>query len=342
VGQEGETGVGGAPVRAPHRAEERLRNFILRRLVYAIPTLIGISIITFVIVRMSPGDPIRLFTFGQRDITGEDIERLRHLYGLDKPLPLQYVDWLIAMVQLNFGQSFIYHTDAFQLLLTRVPNTLQLAVVALGLQLVIGVPLGVIAALKRGSWADGVIRVFGVAGHAVPAFWLGLVLIIIFAVQLKLLPSQGMLTVGKDVWDIPDRLKHILLPAFVLSLTGIANYSRILRTETLDVLGQDFVRTAHAKGLHERTVVFVHALRNALIPVVTALGGILAGLVGGALVVEQVFSWPGVGQFTFQAAIAKDYPIVQAATMFVSVLLVISYLLRDIAYALVDPRIKAG
>jgi len=322
--------------------EGRLRNFILRRLIYAIPTLIGISIITFVIVRLSPGDPIRFFVFGQRDITGEDIARLRHAYGLDKPLPLQYADWLLAMVQLNFGQSFIYHQDAFQLLLGRVPATLQLAVVALGLQLLIGVPLGVIAALKRGTWGDGVIRVFGVAGHAVPAFWLGLVLIIIFAVQLRWLPSQGMLSVGKDVWDIPDRLRHILLPAFVLSLTGIANYSRILRTETLDVLGQDFVRTAHAKGLHERTVVFVHALRNALIPVVTALGGILAGLVGGALVVEQVFSWPGVGQFTFQAAIAKDYPIVQAATMFVSALLVISYLLRDIAYAIVDPRIKAG
>jgi peptide/nickel transport system permease protein len=319
-----------------------LRNFIIRRLLYAIPTLIGISIITFVIVRLSPGDPIRFFVFGQRDITGEDIERLRHAYGLDKPLPLQYVDWLIAMVQLNFGQSFIYHQDAFQLLLGRVPATLQLAVVALGLQLLIGVPLGVIAALKRGTWSDGAIRVFGVAGHAVPAFWLGLVLIIVFAVQLRWLPSQGMLTVGKDVWDLPDRLRHILLPAFVLSLTGIANYSRILRTETLDVLSQDFVRTAHAKGLHERTVVFVHALRNALIPVVTALGGILAALVGGALVVEQVFSWPGVGQFTFQAAIAKDYPIVQAATMFVSALLVASYLLRDIAYAIVDPRIKAG
>jgi peptide/nickel transport system permease protein len=319
-----------------------LRNFIIRRLLYAIPTLIGISIITFVIVRLSPGDPIRFFVFGQRDITGEDIERLRHAYGLDKPIPLQYVDWLIAMVQLNFGQSFIYHQDAFQLLLGRVPATLQLAVVALALQLLVGVPLGVIAALKRGTWSDGMIRVFGVAGHAVPAFWLGLVLIIVFAVQLRWLPSQGMLTVGKDVWDLPDRLRHILLPAFVLSLTGIANYSRILRTETLDVLSQDFVRTAHAKGLHERTVVFVHALRNALIPVVTALGGILAGLVGGALVVEQVFSWPGVGQFTFQAAIAKDYPIVQAATMFVSALLVASYLLRDIAYAIVDPRIKAG
>jgi len=319
-----------------------LRNFIIRRLLYAIPTLIGISIITFVIVRLSPGDPIRFFVFGQRDITGEDIERLRHAYGLDKPLPLQYVDWLLALVQLNFGQSFIYHQDAFQILLGRVPATLQLAVVALALQLLIGVPLGVVAALKRGTWTDGMIRVFGVAGHAVPAFWLGLVLILVFAVQLKWLPSQGLLTVGKDVWDLPDRLRHILLPAFVLSLTGIANYSRILRTETLDVLGQDFVRTAHAKGLHERTVVFVHALRNALIPVVTALGGILAGLVGGALVVEQVFSWPGVGQLTFQAAIAKDYPIVQAATMFVSALLVASYLLRDIAYAIVDPRIKAG
>ncbi|TMC56682.1 MAG: ABC transporter permease, partial [Chloroflexi bacterium] len=133
---------------------------------------------------------------------------------------------------------------------------------------------------------------------------------------------------------------HMLLPAFVLSLTGIANYSRILRTETLDVLGQDFVRTAHAKGLHERTVVFVHALRNALIPVVTALGGILAALVGGALVVETVFSWPGIGRFTFAAAIAKDYPIIQAGTMIASVLLVVSYLLRDIAYAVVDPRIK--
>ena len=319
-----------------------MRNFIIRRLLYAIPTLIGISIITFVIVRLSPGDPIRFFVFGQRDITGEDIARLRHAYGLDKPIPLQYVDWLLAMVQLNFGQSFIYHQDAFQILLGRVPATLQLAVVALALQLLIGVPLGVVAALKRGTWTDGMIRVFGVAGHAVPAFWLGLVLILVFAVQLKWLPSQGLLTVGKDVWDLPDRLRHILLPAFVLSLTGIANYSRILRTETLDVLGQDFVRTAHAKGLHERTVVFVHALRNALIPVVTALGGILAGLVGGALVVEQVFSWPGVGQLTFQAAIAKDYPIVQAATMFVSALLVASYLLRDLAYAIVDPRIKAG
>lgn len=319
-----------------------MRNFIIRRVLYAIPTLIGISIITFLIARLSPGDPVRLFTFGIRDFTQEDYLRLLHAYGLDKPIPLQYVDWITKALQGNFGESLIYHRESFSMVMERVPNTLMLAVTALLLQLVIGVPLGVLAAFKRGKWVDGAIRIFGVVGHAVPAFWLGLILIIVFAVQLRWLPSIGVLTVGHDQWDILDRLKHLILPSFVLALTGIANYSRILRTETLDVLAQDFVRTAHAKGLRERTVIFTHALRNALIPVVTALGGILAALVGGALVIEQVFSWPGVGQFTFQAAIAKDYPIVQAGVMFTSTILVISYLLRDLTYAIVDPRIKVG
>ena len=319
-----------------------MRDFIIRRLIYAIPTLIGISIITFAIARLAPGDPIRLFTFGIRDFTEADYQQLLHRYGLDKPMPLQYIDWITNAVRGNFGESLIYHRESFTMLMERLPNTLVLAGAALLLQLVIGVPLGVVAAFKRGTWVDGAIRVFGVAGHAVPAFWLGLILIIVFAVQLRWLPSLGMLTVGHDQWDILDRLKHLILPSFVLALTGIANYSRILRTETLDVLAQDFVRTAHAKGLRERTVVFTHALRNALIPVVTALGGVLATLVGGALVIEQVFSWPGVGQFTFQAAIAKDYPIVQAGVMFTSTLLVISYLLRDLTYAIVDPRIKVG
>ena len=315
-----------------------MRTFILKRLVYAIPTLLGISIITFVIVRLAPGDPIRLVTFGSR-ATNEDVEALRHLYGLDQPLPIQYLTWLWKALHFDFGQSFIYHTDAAPLFMQYIPNTLQLAVVALTIQLLIGVPLGVIAALRRGTWADGAIRVFGVAGHAIPAFWLGLVLIIFFSVQLRLLPTGGILTVGKDQWDILDRIKHMLLPALVLSLTGIANYSRLLRTETLEVLSQDFVRTAHAKGLRERTVMFVHALRNALIPVVTALGGILAGLIGGALVIEQVFSWPGIGRFTFAAAIAKDYPVIEAGVMISALLLVISYIIRDIAYAVVDPRI---
>jgi peptide/nickel transport system permease protein len=320
--------------------EERVRDFIIKRLLYAIPTLIGISIITFAIARLSPGDPIRLFTFGVQNFTQDDYNRLVHAYGLDKPMPLQYVDWITNALRGNFGQSIIYHREAFAMLMERLGATLELAIAALAIQLLVGVTFGVLAALRRGSWVDGVIRVFGVAGHAIPPFWLGQILIIIFAINFRLLPSQGLLGVGKSQSDVLDYAKHLLLPAFVLALNGIAIYSRILRTETLDVLAQDFVRTAHAKGLRQRSVVYGHALRNALIPVVTALGGILATLVGGALVIEQVFSWPGIGQFTFQAAIAQDYPIVQAGVMFTSTLLVLSYLLRDITYAFVDPRIS--
>lgn len=317
-----------------------MRTYIIRRLIYAIPTLLGISVIVFLITRLSPGDPVRLYTFGALNITEEDIQALREHYGLNKPLYEQYGSWLLQVLQGDFGKSLQYNRPALPLLLERLPATLQLAFAALVLQLAIGVPLGVIAALKRGTWIDNVIRVFGVVGHAVPTFWLGLLMIIVFAVILRLMPSQGVLTVGHDVWDIGDRIKHIVMPAFVLALAGIANYSRYLRTETLDVINQDYVRTAHAKGLPERTVVYVHALRNALIPMVTALGGILAALVSGALVVEQIFTWPGVGQFTYAAARSKDYPVIMAGVMVASTLLVLSYLLRDIMYAVVDPRIK--
>jgi peptide/nickel transport system permease protein len=317
-----------------------VRTYIIRRLVYAIPTLLGISVIVFLLTRLSPGDPVRLYTFGALNITEEDIQALREHYGLNKPLYEQYGSWLLQVLQGDFGKSLQYNRPALPLLLERLPATLQLAFAALALQLAVGVPLGVIAALKRGTWIDNVIRVFGVVGHAIPTFWLGLLMIILFAVILRLMPSQGVLTVGHDVWDIGDRIKHIIMPAFVLALAGIANYSRYLRTETLDVINQDYVRTAHAKGLPERTVVYVHALRNALIPMVTALGGLLAALVSGALVVEQIFTWPGVGQFTYAAARSKDYPVIMAGVMVASTLLVLSYLLRDIMYAVVDPRIK--
>ncbi|MBI3522575.1 MAG: ABC transporter permease [Chloroflexi bacterium] len=317
-----------------------LRTYILRRVVYAIPTLLGISVIVFLITHLSPGDPVRLYTFGALNVTEEDIQALRAHYGLDQPLPIQYIDWLLKAVRGDFGSSLQYNRPALGLLLERTPNTLILAFAALALQLVIGVPLGVLAALKRGTWIDGVVRVIGVVGHAIPAFWIGLLLILAVSVSLRFLPSQGVLTVGKDVWDIGDRARHLIMPAFVLALAGIANYSRYLRTETLDVINQDYIRTAHSKGLRARTVMYVHALRNALIPMVTALGGLLAALVSGALVIEQVFTWPGVGQFTYAAARSKDYPVIMAGVMVASVLLVLSYLIRDIAYAMVDPRIK--
>jgi len=318
-----------------------VRTYVLRRLLYAIPTLIGISMIVFAVSRLAPGDPVELYTFGNPDITQEDLARLRAAYGLDKPIPLQYVDWVSRVVRLDFGLSIIYPSQpAAKLIIDRIPNTLQLALAALFLQLAIGIPLGILAALNRGRIIDQLTRFFSTIGQAVPDFWMGLVLIIVFSVQLRLLPSQGMLTIGKDQWDLADRLKHLIMPAAVLAFGGIAIYARLLRTEMLEIIRQDYIRTAEAKGLSHRAVVAGHALRNAFIPMVTALGGILAFVIGGALVIEQVFTWPGVGQLTFQSAVAKDYPVVMAGVMISSTLLVISYLLRDIAYAVVDPRIK--
>src|SRR5207253_2589385 len=183
-------------------------------------------------------------------------------------------------------------------------------------------------------------RIVGVAGHAVPEFWFGLMFILILSVQFRLFPVGGMLTVGKDNLDVPDRLAHLVGPVLTLSLAGIANYSRYMRTETLEVLGQDFVRTARAKGLGEPLVLFVHALRNALLPLVTALGNQIAVLVSGAVVVEQVFAWPGMGRMTYEAARSKDYPIVMGVVVLTSMLLLACYIARDVAYGIVDPRVR--
>ena len=319
-----------------------MRAYIVRRLIIAIPTLFAITLVTFLLTRLAPGDPINLYTFGDPTITQADRDAVRHAFGLDRSLPEQYLDFLAGAVRLDFGKSILYHKDAGPLVIERLGVTIQLGLAALLLQLAIGVPLGIIAALRRGTWLDSAIRVFSALGHAIPSFWLGYLMIILFSVTLRFLPSQGWLTIGHEESDVVDRFRHILMPAFVLSLAGIANFSRYLRTETLDVLRQDFIRTAHAKGLRESAVTRVHALRNALIPVVTALGGSLAFLVSGALVVEQVFTWPGIGQFAYASARGKDFPVIIAAVTVASVLLVVGYLVRDIMYAVVDPRIKVS
>jgi len=200
--------------------------------------------------------------------------------------------------------------------------------------------MGVIAARYRGSWIDQIIRVIGVAGHAIPDFWFGLLFILILSVQLRIFPVGGMNTLGKDDLDVPDRLSHLIGPVLTLSLAGVANFSRYMRTETLEVLGQDYVRTARAKGLRETVVLFIHTLRNALLPLVTALGTQVAVLLSGAVVIEQVFAWPGMGRMTFDAARSKDYPIVMAVVVITSLMLLVSYIVRDIAYGVVDPRVR--
>jgi peptide/nickel transport system permease protein len=307
--------------------------------IQAIPTFLGITLLSFMVLRLAPGDPV-LLMFGAQNLRADEMAQLRAAYGLDQPLPLQYINWLGHVLTGDLGRSFLYKRPVIEMIQASLPNTLLLGGLALTATVLVGVPLGVIAARYRGSWPDQVIRVLGVAGHAIPPFWFALLFILILSVQFRLFPVGGMLTVGKDATDIPDRLAHLVGPVLTLSLAGIANYSRYMRTETLEVLSQDYVRTARAKGLRENAVLFTHALRNALLPLVTALGTQVAFLVSGAVVIEQVFAWPGMGRMTYEAARSKDYPIVMAVVVISSVMLLVSYIIRDVAYGFVDPRVR--
>ena len=317
-----------------------MTRFILRRLVQAVLTVLGVTILTFALIKLAPGDPVSLMVAGSADVSPADLVALRQAYGLDDPLPRQYLRWLGRVVQGDFGQSLLYRRPVLQMIGATLPNTLQLSGLALLVALLVGVPLGALAALRRGSLGDQLIRVFSVVGHAVPPFWLGLLFILILSVQFRLFPVGGMLTVGASPWDLGDRIVHLIGPVLTLSLAGIANYTRYLRTEALDVLGQEYVRTARAKGLRERAIVLTHVVRNALLPVITALGGILATLISGSLVIEQVFAWPGMGRMTYEAARAKDYPVIMGVVVLSSAVLLLGYLLRDIAYGIVDPRVS--
>jgi peptide/nickel transport system permease protein len=313
--------------------------FVVRRVIQAVPTFFGITLLAFAVLKLAPGDPV-LLLFGAQNLRADEMAALRAAYGLDQPMPIQYLSWLGHVLTGDFGRSFLYKRPVIEMIQAALPNTLLLATLALIVTVAVGVPLGVVAARYRGSWIDQIIRILGVAGHAIPIFWFGLLFILILSVQFRLFPVGGMLTVGKDPFDIPDRLAHLAGPVLTLSLAGIANYSRYMRTETLEVLSQDYVRTARAKGLQENLVLFVHALRNALLPLVTAVGTQVAFLLSGAIVTEQVFAWPGMGRMTLEAVRSKDYPIVMAVVVISSMMLLFSYIMRDIAYGVVDPRVR--
>lgn len=315
--------------------------YILRRLAQAVPTLLGVLVLTFLLTRLSPADPVTLAFGGDPTVTAEDKEALREALGLNQPLYVQFADWMSHVARLDFGKSYFYHRPVIEMLGERIPNSLQLTFASFIVTVVIGVPLGVIAALNRGKLVDHGIRIFSVAGHAIPAFWLGLIFVLVLGVQLRWFPIGSMNGIGKDS-DVVDRLWHLVGPVLVLSIGGIAGLPRILRTEVLEVIAQDYVRTARSKGLHERAVIAGHVLRNALIPVVTLFGGILTIFFSGSLIIEQIFNWPGLGRLTYEAALSKDYPLLQAAVVISSVLLILSFILRDIAYAWVDPRVKVG
>ncbi|MBA2372157.1 MAG: ABC transporter permease [Candidatus Limnocylindria bacterium] len=316
--------------------------FIARRLVQAIPTIFGIMIITFALTRLSPSDPVTIMLGNNPDLTEEDREELREKLGLNDPLPVQFVRYVGDTARLDFGTSFRHNRPAIEVIGERLPNSLQLSVASLLLAIVVSVPLGLIAGVKRGRIADQAIRGVSVLLHAVPLFFLGLLFVLVFGVGLGWFPVGSMNVIGESCFFCWDRVWHMAGPVIIGATGGIAFIPRVLRTEVLEILGQDFVRTARSKGLRERVVLARHVFRNALIPIVTLFGGILTILLGGSVIIEQVFNWPGLGRLLFDAANSKDYPLVQASVLIGSLLLVVSYILRDLAYAWVDPRIKAG
>jgi peptide/nickel transport system permease protein len=308
----------------------------LQRVTQGLIVLLLVSAITFLLVNLAPGGPGALM---RMDVTAEQREALARRLGLDQPLLVRYAQWLGGAVRADFGISLSSNEPVAQRIAQRLPNTLLLAVSALLVSTLVGIPMGVFAALRRSTLPDFVIALISVMGVSVPAFWLGIILILILSVNLGWLPSSGMATTGSE-GDVVDRLKHLLMPALVLSTTVLPYVVRFTRSALLDVLHQDYVRTATAKGLARLNVVYGHALRNALVPVVSIIGTLVPRLVGGAVVTEAVFGWPGMGRLAVEAANGRDYPLIVAITVVIAAVVVVSSLVVDLAYTWLDPRIR--
>lgn len=311
---------------------------IIRRLLQSIPVFIGITIISFALIHAVPGGPTARLEL-DADIRPEDIARIRANMGLDKPVWQQYLIWVGNLLRGDLGISYIDQRPVARQIRERLPKTILLTGTALLLSIGLALPIGVIAAVKQYSWLDNIITVFSTAGISLPSFWLGLMCILIFAVRLHWFPSGGVVTIGQP-FSMRDLLKHLVMPAFVLATISIAGWSRYIRGSMLEVIRQDYVRTARAKGLRERLVIVRHALRNALIPVATLMGLSIPNLVGGALITETIFSWPGIGRLAWHATTKRDYPIIMGVVVMATVVVILGNLAADIAYGLLDPRIQ--
>lgn len=313
-------------------------SYILRRLVMAIPLLFGITVISFTIIQVAPGGPTALLI--DPSLKPEDKEKMEERYGLNDPIPVQYGRWLGQMVKGDFGESFIRRgVPVSEMIMNRLPNTLLLMGVSTLLAILIAVPLGIISAMRPYSIQDYTVTVGAFLGVATPSFWLGLMMILFFGLQLGWLPTGGVSTLNAP-FSIWDRIQHLIMPAFVLATADMAALTRYTRSSMLDVLHQDYIRTAKSKGFKETKVVLKHGLRNGLIPIITIFGLMLPSFIGGAAVTETVFSWPGIGNLFIDSAFKRDYPVIMALTVISAVFVVIGNLLADILYAIFDPRIE--
>lgn len=305
-----------------------MQKYILKRFFQSLLALLVLSMLIFLMSRMT-GDPTLLML--PDDATQEDIAQLRRALGLDKPLPVQYWVFISNAVQGDFGRSIKGQMPVIDMIAERLPNSIKLAAVALCIAVLLAFPLGVVAAVKKGTTVDTMANIVAILGQSLPQFWVGIVLIQIFAVRLRWLPVAGV-----------GSFAHYVLPAFTLGWFVVAGMMRLLRSSMLDILGSEFVKLARIKGLPERTVIWKHALRNALIPVLTFGAIYLAILVTGAILVETVFAWPGVGQLIYQGIVFRDFPVVQAVVLLTACIVIVVNLVVDITYAYVDPRIRFG
>ncbi len=333
--------------------------FFLKRLALTIPTFVALTFLTFAAIRLVPGDPVEV-RVGEHGISPERLAMFRHQLGLDQPVWKQFLDYAWQLLHGNFGTSLSTSGNVLTEFMTLFPATVELSFAAMLLAMLFGLPMGVVAAVKRGSWYDQVLMGFSVTGYSMPIFWWGLLLIMLFAEQWHLTPVSGRIDLIKFDYDTPtgfmlidsllsdepgaflDALHHLILPAIVLGTIPLAVIARMTRSSMLEVLSEDYVRTARAKGLSPFRVIGVHALRNALIPVTTVIGLMTGSLLAGAVLTETIFSWPGVGHYLIEAISRRDYPALQGGILLVSSVVILINLLVDLAYGVINPRIRHG
>lgn len=311
-----------------------MARFILTRLLGLVPIALGVALVVFLMLRLVPGDPAAVLL--GPDAPAGEVARVRDQLGLDRPLGIQFLLFVRQAVRGDLGHSYYYKESVLSLILGTLPATIELASVALAGALLVGLPLGVVAALRRQTLADYASMGIGVLGVAMPPFWLGILLIYLFAVELRWLPSIGH---GGPLWTV-EGLRHVALPAVTLGAVMLASTTRLTRAAVLEILREDYVRTARAKGLPGRQVTYGHVLRNALIPIVTNVGLQMGALLGGAFLTETVFAWPGIGRLSVDAMFRRDYPLVQGTLLFITLVFLLVHLVIDVLYVLIDPRIS--
>lgn len=317
-----------------------MAGYLVRRCLQAVPLLLGIALLSFLLLQAIPGGPSAAYR-GMANVSGADLARLERELGLDQPPWVQFGSWLSRFIQGDWGTSFVARRPVLEMIMERLPNTLLLMAAALGLSVIVSIPLGMIAAIRQYTWADNLLTFFSFVGLSLPVFWLGLMLIVIFTVVLRVLPGGGMGPPGVDP-DLATRIRYLILPTLTLSIVSVGFFTRYLRASMIEVLRADHMRFTRARGIPDRSRYLRHGLRNAAIPYVTVVALHIPDYLIGGLVVETIFSWPGTGRLFWESAVRFDYPVLMGILIIGSVVVILSNLLADVLYGLLDPRVRYG